>query len=564
MADKLVPGDSLNEEVFNKFNGMVDEVNELKESGGGSGGAVVELSGESGTLTDEQYLQCTNPTTVIKWFNGSGAHSVYEYWRFISPTYYFKSVYIDADECINNIIEIDQISHGWKRKSTEYSGGSTVSVTQTLTSGTKIGAITVDGKTTALYAPEGGGSGGGGGGVPADAIIDVDKLPEEENAYLFKNGAKVEEYLMRKVVVYIVDTLPDVGELFLTSTSCNIYYQKGDDEAYCYLTPDVPPGGNFTGWAGLSSGFGWVSDFGYGGVITDESQATDTSRKYFVYHEAEYINTQAIYRAPSVYDSEFGFFASGVYIPNGGRIPIEGTTLLMPLNIIVVDILPEVGTVLQSAAGVTAYVSIADGGVFGYDENYGWLNLVDAGVLAGVIFSPQDAADPEGSYLLITPKFKLYHYINGWHEIGGSSSGTGASKSFIFDRTVVGEEETSEDIGDYRYVTLSGENKTTCMELHNYVKENYHKIISIEYRNRVPVFSVITQASCITRLNVSEGENNPEENSQIVVSDNLGTIEDFMNVRFGLRNDGVLIYPKNDNAWGFVFLMMFDITVTTA
>ena len=175
MAEKIISGDSLQNEFVAKFNGMADEVNELKESSVGSGGAVVELSGESGTLTDEQYAQCILPNTTIKWLNGSGGNMIYEPWRFVSPTYYFKSVYIDADECINNTIEIDQISHGWKRKSTAYGGGGPqVSVTQTLTSGTKIGAITVDGKTTALYAPEGGGSGGSSGS--ADAIIDVEQV----------------------------------------------------------------------------------------------------------------------------------------------------------------------------------------------------------------------------------------------------------------------------------------------------------------------------------------------------------------------------------------------------
>ena len=39
-------------------------------------------------------------------------------------------------------------------------GGSTVAVTQTLTSGTEIASISVDGTATKLYAPEGGGSGG--------------------------------------------------------------------------------------------------------------------------------------------------------------------------------------------------------------------------------------------------------------------------------------------------------------------------------------------------------------------------------------------------------------------
>lgn len=427
MAEKIISGDSLQNEFVAKFNGMADEVNALKESGVGSGGAVVELSGESGTLTDEQYEQCTRPNTTIKWTNGSGGNTIYEPWRFVSPTYYFKSVYIDADECINNTIEIDQISHGWKRKSTAYSGGSQVSVTQTLTSGTKIGAITVDGKTTALYAPEGGGSGGSGS---ADAIIDVDKLPAEENAYLFQNGAKVEEYLMRKVVVRIVETLPEVGELFLTSTSCNIYYQKGDDEAYCYLTPDVPPGGNFTGWAGLSSGFGWVSDFGYGGVITDESQATDTSRKYLVYHAGEYINTQAIYRV-----TEFNVSTLFAGMVN---------SLGKPVTMHVVDTLPTTGeAVMQgdivSTTGYVIYYQKSDNRPYAWVPTAlgvptdMWLPAED--VLAmqgipygGVITSPLDAENQNALYVLVKISIKLYHYKDGWHEIGGeaeSSEGGG-------------------------------------------------------------------------------------------------------------------------------------------
>ena len=420
-------------EVFDKFNGMADEVNELKESGGGSGGAVVELSGESGTFTDEQYAQCILPNTTIKWLNGSGGNIIYESWRFISPTYYFKSVYIDADECINNTIEIDQISHGWKRKSTAYSGGgSTVSVTQTLTSGTKIGAITVDGKTTALYAPEGGGSGGGGGSVPADAIIDVEELPAEENAYLFQNGATVEEYLMRKVVVRIVETLPEVGELFLTSTSCNIYYQKGDDEAYCYLTPDVPPGGSFTGWAGLSSGFGWVSDFGYGGVITDESQATDTSRKYLVY-KASSINTKAFYRLEIAGKTD-------VYSMLGGiKNVIEGNSVGWE----VVDELPEEGIDVLSKPEVEVflYFSMSDKQAYGYYSGM-WLTaavlmanflnvpLEYVEAMMGGSFSSDDMPelDPSKIYFIYTvgePSYSLYHYKDGWHEIGaGGAEGT--------------------------------------------------------------------------------------------------------------------------------------------
>ena len=47
MADKLVPGDSLNEEVFSKFNGMADEVNELKKGGGGGSGGTAACKGLS-------------------------------------------------------------------------------------------------------------------------------------------------------------------------------------------------------------------------------------------------------------------------------------------------------------------------------------------------------------------------------------------------------------------------------------------------------------------------------------------------------------------------------------
>lgn len=49
------------------------------------------------------------------------------------------------------------------------SGGSTVSVTQILSTGTKIASITVDGVTTDLYAPEGGS--GGSGTIEGDATV---------------------------------------------------------------------------------------------------------------------------------------------------------------------------------------------------------------------------------------------------------------------------------------------------------------------------------------------------------------------------------------------------------
>lgn len=242
MAEKLVQGDSLATEVFDKFNGMADEVNALKASGGGSsgGGAIVELSGESGKLTDEQYLQCTNPTTVIKWFNGSGAHIVYEYWRFASPTYEFKSVYIDADECINNIIEIDQINHSWKRKSTEYSGG----------------------------------------GGSADALIDVDSLSfsgtinknaiyrvTETTCNTFFNGFV--NNLGAPVTIHTVDTLPATGEPIYdnieTPTKITGYYQKSDGNVYAWLPTAMGVPNDM--WMPLESVLA-IENIPYGGFVT--------------------------------------------------------------------------------------------------------------------------------------------------------------------------------------------------------------------------------------------------------------------------------------------------------
>lgn len=64
-------------------------------------------------------------------------------------------------------------------------GGSTVEVTQTLTSGTEIGSISVDGESTALYAPSSTPS-GGGGTLTWTTIADVD--------FTQTNGTKNFEY----------------------------------------------------------------------------------------------------------------------------------------------------------------------------------------------------------------------------------------------------------------------------------------------------------------------------------------------------------------------------------
>jgi hypothetical protein len=311
-----------------------------------------------------------------------------------------------------------------------------VSVTQTLTSGTKIGAITVDGKTTALYAPEGGGSGGGGGSVPADAIIDVDKLPAEEDAYLFQNGEKVEEYLMRKVVVHIVDTLPEVGEPLLTgspSATMNVYYQKGDDEAYCYFTENVKPGYNYVGWSTFASGCAVLS-ITYGGVVTDESQATNSNALYLVY-KASSINTKAFYRLEIAGKTDVYSMVGGI------KNEIEGNSVGWE----VVDELPEEGIHVLSKPEVSVflYFSMSDKQAYGYYSGK-WLTaavlmskllgvpLENVEAMMGGSFSSDDMPelDPLKIYFIYTvgePSCSLYHYKDGWHEIGGKAESSVSS-----------------------------------------------------------------------------------------------------------------------------------------
>lgn len=484
MAEKIISGDSLQNEFVAKFNGMADEVNELKESGGGgSGGAIVELSGESGTLTDEQYAQCILPNTTIKWLNGSGGNMIYEPWRFISPTYYFKSVYIDADECINNTIEIDQISHGWKRKSTAYSGGSQVSVTQTLTSGTKIGAITVDGKTTALYAPEGSSSGGGGGSVPADAIIDVNELPVAvvaDEGYLFKNGAKVEEYLLRQVVVHIVDTLPEVGEPLLVGSPAvmNVYYQKVDDKAYSYLTPNVKPGYNSEGWTSLESGLIYINDNSYGGIVTDESQATESDTLYLVY-KAKNINTKSIYRTKEV-------VCYTVY--NG-----IANKLGKPVNIITVDTLPATGEpVLDKPSNYTriiGYYQKSDNNCYCWaTTSLGvpmdmWVTLeqmlgMQGLPYGGIITSLEEVQSEEAVYVLKMELPRLYMYENGWKPKNGITK--------VFDISIADRiTNANETEGDFTLSKLGGFSAKQCTELFGLLRSMYGKIASIQYKTLV-------------------------------------------------------------------------------
>lgn len=123
---KLLTDDSVNEKLKELI--MSVKIGNLVEESGssGSGVEVVNLLGESGTLTDEDFTKITNPTTLIKW--QSESLQPYYYFRslsFVSPKYTFARVAISGTSCTLQTIEIDQINKGWTKSSVSYSGGLT-------------------------------------------------------------------------------------------------------------------------------------------------------------------------------------------------------------------------------------------------------------------------------------------------------------------------------------------------------------------------------------------------------------------------------------------------------
>lgn len=261
--------------------------------------------------------------------------------------------------------------------------------------------------------------GSGGGEI---TVIDVDRLPyAEDEGYLFENGEKVETYLLRTVVVHIVETLPEVGEPLLVGSPAvmNVYYQKADNEAYCYFTESVKPGYD-VGWMDLAGGCSLLS-ITYGGVVTDESQATVADTLYLVYHASEYVNTNAIYRTDLKTGEAAYLFTSGARLDNYNGIKIR---------VLVIDTLPEVGISafdnMDSPTLMTLYYQKSDASGYGY-MNHTWYTMdilcntfgFDYG---GVITSEDQATDATKMYLMYDDDYilssKLYYYRNGWKGIG--------------------------------------------------------------------------------------------------------------------------------------------------
>lgn len=483
MADKLVPGDSLNEEVFDKFNGMADEVNELKESGtgGGSGGAVVELSGDNGTLTDDELSKCMLPTTALKVYNVNGIAIIYNQSKYLSPTIYFESVYVDETELGKRVIEIDVNTHRWRLTYTEYSGsgGSVVSVKQTLTSGTEIGSITVNGTETKLYAPE-------GSTDTTPAVINyVNALPTEnidtsaeymviDTVESWVGGVKNQmpdpsDYLPDMlsgipITVNMVDTLPSTGEYatddYNAPTKIVLYYQKSDMELYAYMPEGKVP---TTGETNLGNTWQKANVFligafyiTYRGFISsgDESKAFQghsnlylfVSGERYRYKNGSWQNVEAgsgsnaiidVDSLPSENINEKAFYRVTEF--NVSTLFYGMVNMLdKPVTVHVVDTLPTAGESavqgdLANPSSYVIYYQKSDNSCYSWApaalgvptdmwlpaENLLAMNGVSYG---GVITSAEEAIDTTTFYVLVKISTKLYHYKDGWHEIGGGNS----------------------------------------------------------------------------------------------------------------------------------------------
>lgn len=131
------------------------------------------------------------------------------------------------------------------------------------------------------------------------AIIDVAGSPTEninenalyrlsaDNVYSLFGGAK-DNVGGAPVTWYIVDTLPEVGEVATDANKSfvKLYYQKQDGIVYGYLTAELS--GSSAMWLPADSLISNLlgSDM-FGGYITEDSQATD-STKIYVVHNVSY------------------------------------------------------------------------------------------------------------------------------------------------------------------------------------------------------------------------------------------------------------------------------------
>lgn len=261
------------------------KLTELANNSGGSGGGgsyVLELTAESGTLTDEQYnaVVANAPNVVAKVFGGEALCKIVAYADGV--IYVFQSLSVVDGYEIENCTELSQI---------------TVTVNADKTYSVAVDGATLPNKDYVdnAVANAGGGSGGG--------IIDVTELPTEEidesALYRVPIGTMIFNDYIQPTDVYIVNTLPAEG-VVVSGDGQNmdaVYYNTADGVLYGYLSETLAAGLNATaGWLTMDALFTALG-YQYGGVVASKNDATENGKFYLIlehrlcYYKNKWLNT---------------------------------------------------------------------------------------------------------------------------------------------------------------------------------------------------------------------------------------------------------------------------------
>lgn len=312
MADKLVPGDSLNEEVFNKFNAMADEVNELKESGVGGGGstnAIIDvdaLPSDNINLSAIYRIHRIHPVDAHIVYNGGidtllgvtatvqAVDTLPEEGSIVIdvPNNKYNFYYQTSDGGLYGYVRTHLVgieADGWMpfnelktNFSWSFSYGGVISAIEEATAENTLYMLYNEHEPELYHYKNGWWKVG-------EAITDVDVLPTEnikENTIYRVKEIKAYAAIAGQInsingcpaYINVVDTLPATGEYimddFNSPTRMVAYYQVSDNTGYCW----VPGGlvGATDMWMPLGD-FLTMMGVPYGGVVTslEDAQGLD-------------------------------------------------------------------------------------------------------------------------------------------------------------------------------------------------------------------------------------------------------------------------------------------------
>lgn len=156
--------------------------------------------------------------------------------------YYYTYQRITPDKIYELSIGWNPTNYGYSDTHYVYEIGSQVSYTPTLTEGTKIGTITIDGTNTDLYAPE-----GGGGSVDLSNYVDLNSEQHLSNKFLASNTQIGEAKVVSVGSLTIAGVLKDKNNTngesgqILSSTGAGVEWKTIElgSSAYTKITDEV-------------------------------------------------------------------------------------------------------------------------------------------------------------------------------------------------------------------------------------------------------------------------------------------------------------------------------------